>query len=63
MDQVTPEIAAHIVKTYLLPMFDGRYSRTKSPDGKPTVLDELELAVNLNTLLDKTRTELAAVIA
>ena len=47
------------MKTYLLPMFEGRLNRHKTLDGKPTVLDELQLSVELNEKLQQARNELS----
>ncbi len=40
---ITPDVAAKIVKDYLLPLFDNKRTRSKGSGGA-TVLDELMLS-------------------
>ena len=49
---VTPELAAKIVRDYLLPMFESR--QRKATQNK-TIHDELELTVKLESLLQESR--------
>ena len=58
LEQVTPELAAQIIKHYVLPMFDSKKFQVKRPQtGKsnPTVFSELKLTESLFNELEKIR--------
>jgi hypothetical protein len=71
IDKVTPEMAAKIVKHFILPMFDNapssKYGAGKGTGGKGgfkagiggqgTIYEELKLSEKLNSMLSEVRNE------
>ena len=56
LDQVTPELAAQIIKHYVLPMFDSKKFQTKRPQtGNPSLYSKLKLTESLFNELEKIR--------
>ncbi len=57
VEQVTPELAAEIVKKMILPMFDQKYARQSAQAGSG-VFNELKLSEQLSTNLQSVRDKL-----